>query len=118
MVEDQKNENERHERIIQAIKDGAERVNNAKLTRQEANEVMAEVRASLEVLSIPRKAFARALEAMDMDPDKRKVYDIAYRICREALGTPVDQVTDLIDYIDQQEKAEQAADVINRVGEE
>lgn len=117
MAEALKNDT-RLQETLDAIKEGYERVSKAKATRQEQNEIMGEVRAALEAKGIPRKAFARAIEAHEMDEDKRDHYDLAYQTCRKALGAPVKDDVDLIEWIRRDEMNEDVKDALNRVGEE
>ena len=63
--------------------------------RLSLNEDAGAIRAKLEKQGIPRAVFAAAYRYYKMDPDKREGFDVAYRICRESVGLPVQE--DLFD---------------------
>lgn len=97
---------DRLKEIKNRISLAARTVDQAKAERREANEVIGAERAALETLGIPRKAFDMAKRYVDLDPDERRGFDLAYAICREALGEPLDAQGDLIDMLDAKDKAE------------
>tara|TARA_R110000744_G_scaffold326330_5_gene432118 strand:- start:275 stop:592 length:318 start_codon:yes stop_codon:yes gene_type:complete len=59
--------------------------------RTSANQAIAAVKADLEAKGVHKKALNMAMQYMNMDPDKREGFDIAYDIVREAIGLPVTQ---------------------------
>lgn len=76
-------------KVKDAIKDGIQKVRDLKEDREDTNAGIAEVRARLAALGIPKKAFDMALQYADMDPDKREGFDIAYALVREVAGLPM-----------------------------
>jgi len=76
-------------KVKEAITSGITKVRDLKGEREDVNAGIAEVRASLAALGIPKKAFDMALAYLDMDPDKREGFDIAYALVREAGGLPM-----------------------------
>jgi hypothetical protein len=73
----------------------AKRMAKAKAARASANEEMGLIRAEAEEAGVPRKAFIRAVEYYEMDPEKREGYDEGYAISREALGVPIAEQLDM-----------------------
>lgn len=70
-------------------------IREQKATRTSCNEEISALRAGLEAKGIKKKAFDMAMKVAEMDPDDREGFDIAYDICREALGTPYNAQGDL-----------------------
>ena len=97
----------RRDELLSSIRQGVAEIADAKANRTASNEAIGEVRARLETLGIPRKSLAAAMQYMDMDPDKRRGFDVAYALVREALGEPVDNQGDIIAFIDEKAKAEE-----------
>ena len=58
-------------------------------SRLELNERAGEIRARLETKGVNRKVFNAARQFAKTDEDKRKGFDTAYAICREAMGVPI-----------------------------
>jgi uncharacterized protein (UPF0335 family) len=77
------------------IASAAQRVTRLKEERGEINEVIAEIRAHVVTLGVPKAAFDMAMKYASFDEDKRKGFDLAYSIAREALGLPVSAQGDL-----------------------
>jgi uncharacterized protein (UPF0335 family) len=77
------------------IKQVAEAVQRMKDERQEINESIAERRAKLVTLGIPKAAFDMAMKYLNWDEDKRRGFDTAYSIAREAIGLPFNDQGDL-----------------------
>ncbi len=71
------------------VKNGVDELVNLKTERASINEAMGAVRADLETKGIPKKALQMAMTYMNMDPDKREGFDIAYQIVREAMDLPL-----------------------------
>lgn len=73
--------------IAQTLKD----VKALKLDRADINEDIGARRAALAARGIPKKAFDMAASYLDMDPDDREGFDIAYALVREAGGLPLQE---------------------------
>lgn len=74
-----------HERVKEAFS----RITAGENDRASANADIESARADLERIGIPRAALAAALQYFNWDEDKRRGFDRAYGIVREALGVPV-----------------------------
>ena len=61
-----------------------------KSDRAEVNANIAAHRAKAESLGIPKPAFDMAMRYADWDEDKRRGFDLAYTIAREAIGVPME----------------------------
>lgn len=61
----------------------------AKKARGTANAGIAENLTALEAKGIPKEAMRMAMRYHDWDDDKRRGFDIAYHVAREALGNPI-----------------------------
>lgn len=72
-----------------AIAAGYQKIKQQKLERTLCNEQIATIRADLKAKGVSPKAFDMAMKVADMDPVDREGFDIAYDICREAVGHPV-----------------------------
>ena len=75
-------------------KDIAEALQKMKRLKDERTDVNAEmgaIREALQAQGIPKKAFAMANSYINMDPDDREGFDIAYALCREAGGLPLQE---------------------------
>lgn len=72
------------------VKKGVEKIEGLKLKRQDVNVKIQEARTALEAKGIHKKALDMAMTYMNMDPDKREGFDIAYEIVREAIGLPTE----------------------------
>lgn len=75
---------------------GVEKLQELKDERQATNEAMGAIRSDLEAKGVPKKALSMAMAYLNMDPDQREGFDIAYDIVREAIELPV-QHPDLFD---------------------
>lgn len=64
-------------------------VKQLKLDRADVNDDINAKRAALAAKGIPKKAFDMAAAYIDMDPDDREGFDIAYALVREAGGLPM-----------------------------
>lgn len=73
------------------IAEALQQMKDLKLDRADANASMGEIRSRLEAKGIPKKAFAMAQTYLNMDPEDREGFDIAYAICREAGGLPLQE---------------------------
>ena len=73
------------------IADGIQKMGRLKNERADVNAEMAAIREALQAEGIPKKAFAMALQYLNMDPDDRVGFDIAYALCREAGGLPLQE---------------------------
>lgn len=72
------------------VKAGVDRIEALKVDRTSINESIASVKADLATKGIPKKALDMALSYMNMDPDKREGFDVAYEIVREAIELPME----------------------------
>lgn len=79
------------------VKLGVDQIVKLKEERSAINDKIGEVRSALAAKSIPKKALDMAMSYMNMDPDKREGFDIAYQIVREAINLPIDGQGDLFD---------------------
>lgn len=100
--------------VKKAIAAAAAAVNDLKLQRQDINEGIAAKRSHLEALGIAKPAFDMALRYAGWDPDKRKGFDLAYAIVRDAIGLPFNAQGDLFEAADKRggaagDRAEQVA---------
>lgn len=88
-------------KLKQDIVEGIQKISQQKQERQACNEEISAIRADLEAKGIPKKALDMAMQYMNMDPDKREGFDVAYDIVREAVGLPYDAQGDLFAQTDQ-----------------
>lgn len=72
------------------VKKGVQKIEELKLERAGVNAKIAEVKADLDAKGIPKKALDMAMTYLNMDPDKREGFDIAYEIVREAIELPLE----------------------------
>jgi uncharacterized protein (UPF0335 family) len=79
------------------IKDGVDKIEKFKEQRSNLNDKISEVRTALAAEGIPKKALDMALSYMNMEPDKREGFDLAYTIVREAIGLKMEP--DLFDQV-------------------
>lgn len=84
---------------------GAKGVRAAIEKRQAANDEKNAIRSDLQNAGISKKAFDAALRIMEMDPQDRRGFDIAYNLCRKALGSPIDGQIDLVQWLEEQDEA-------------
>jgi hypothetical protein len=77
------------------IKSAADAVMRLKDERTDINESIAEKRAKLVTLGIPKAAFDMAMRYLNWDEDKRRGFDTAYAVAREAIGLPFNDQGDL-----------------------
>lgn len=77
--------------VKEAIADGLKQVRSLKNERADVNADIQSVREKLNALGISKKAFDMALAYLDMDPDKREGFDIAYALVREVGGLPMQE---------------------------
>lgn len=68
---------------------GVARINAEKDKRTAANQEIAAIKADLEAKGIHKVSLDMAMKYINMDPDKREGFDIAYSLVREAIGMPV-----------------------------
>ena len=73
------------------ISDAIKSVGDLKLDRADINAEIQSVRANLVTHGIPKKAFDMALSYINMDPDDREGFDVAYALVREAGGLPMQE---------------------------
>ena len=71
------------------IKAGVESIENLKEERAAVNDKIASIRTDLQAKGIHKTALDMAMKYLNMDPDKREGFDIAYDIVREAIELPV-----------------------------
>ena len=71
------------------IKDGVQKIERYKQHRKAANEGIAQVKSDLAAKGIPKKALTMAMSYLDMTPEQREGFDVAYVIAREALELPI-----------------------------
>lgn len=76
-------------KLKQDVKKGVEKIEALKLDRSAINEKIGAVRSDLEAKGIPKKCLDMAMQYLNMDPDKREGFDIAYEIVREAIDLPL-----------------------------
>lgn len=76
-------------KVKDAIRDAIRDVTELKKDREDVNADMQAIREKLNALGIPKKAFDMALQYVNMDPDKREGFDIAYALVREVAGLPL-----------------------------
>ena len=79
------------------IQAGVEKINSHIEDRTAANEAIAAVKSDLQAKGVHKKALNMAMTYMNMDPDNREGFDIAYDIVREAIGLPVTAQADLFE---------------------
>lgn len=95
---ERKNIDPKLSRLFDKIRAGNAKVQRKKLERQGINDDIASVRADLESEGIHKEAFDLALKYAGWDSNKRRGFDRAYAIVREALDMPVEG--DLFSYRD------------------
>lgn len=78
------------------VKTGVERIESLKDDRSAINDDIAAIRSDLQAKGIHKTALDMAMKYLNMDPDKREGFDVAYDIVREAIELPVDH-RDLFD---------------------
>ncbi len=96
---------DRLDNVKKAIADSRRRVDELKADRAALNEDIASIRADMVTKGIPKAAFDMALRYMGWDEDKREGFDLAYSICREAMGAPVDAQGDLFADLEPEDEA-------------
>lgn len=74
---------------MKKIQSAITRVGNAKNERAEVNAEIAQIRASMEEIGIPKAAFDMAMRYLNWEPEKRQGFDVAYALVREAGGLPL-----------------------------
>lgn len=77
------------------VRSAYDRITKLQEERKAINDKIGSVRSDLQAKGIHKTAFDMALKYMNMDPDKREGFDIAYDIVRDALGEPVQGALDL-----------------------
>ena len=93
-------------KLKEDIYNGVKRINAEKEKRTACNEQIAAIKSDLEAKGVHKKALDMAMTYMNMDPDKREGFDIAYDIVREAIGLPVTAQGDLFEGGDEKGEAE------------
>lgn len=73
------------------IADSIKAVTELKKDRADVNAEIGAVRAKLVAQGIPKKAFDMAMAYINMDPDDREGFDVAYALVREAGGLPMQE---------------------------
>jgi hypothetical protein len=73
------------------IADSIRSVTELKKDRADVNAEIGAVRAKLVAQGIPKKAFDMAMAYINMDPDDREGFDVAYALVREAGGLPMQE---------------------------
>lgn len=84
-------------KLKEDISSAVKRITEQKLKRTGCNEEIASIKADLVAKGVHAKALDMAMTYMNMDPDKREGFDIAYDIVREAIGLPVSAQGNLFD---------------------
>lgn len=93
-----------------AIAEIVQSINQHKAARTSTNEEIAALRAKAETLGISKKALDAAMQYMNMDPEQRESFDLAYSIVREAIGLEIRRDEDLESWLSkQQEQAQEDA---------
>ncbi len=75
-----------------------------KKQRTALNAQMQELREKLPPLGVPKEAADMAIRYMNWDEDRRRGFDAAYQLAREAIGLPVQ--ADLEELLNKQAEAE------------
>ena len=73
------------------IAEGLQKLKQLRNDRSDTNAEMSAIRADLEAQGIPKKALAMAITYLNMDPEDRENFDIAYALVREAGGLPLQE---------------------------
>lgn len=73
------------------IQEGVKKLENLADERTAINASMNSIRSDLEAKGVHKKALNMAMQYLNMDPDKREGFDIAYSIVREAMGLDFEQ---------------------------
>lgn len=76
-------------KVEDAIRDAITEINQHKEERDDTNAQIQAIREKLKALGIPKKAFDMALSYVNLDPDKREGFDIAYALVRKVAGLPL-----------------------------
>lgn len=106
MMMNEKQRNEAREKLKGKISRAYKAVSKSKDVRKAANDEIAEVRSSLEAAGVPKKAFDMAMRYCNMDPDDRQGFDLAYDLCRDAMGLPYNAQGDFIQWLAEQRATE------------
>lgn len=94
-----------NEGLIEKIANAIANVKSLKNDRADVNAEIQAVRENMNALGIPKKAFDMAMKYMDMDPEDRESFDIAYALVRKAGGLPMQD-----DLFEAAERRQAAAD--------
>lgn len=78
-------------KVEDAIRDAITEINQHKEERDDTNAQIQAIREKLKALGIPKKAFDMALSYVNLDPDKREGFDIAYALVRKVAGLPLQE---------------------------
>jgi uncharacterized protein (UPF0335 family) len=70
------------------LNSAAKKINAKKEERKAINDDINALRQDLAARGIPKAAFDMALKYMNWDEDKRKGWDAAFALAREAIGLP------------------------------
>lgn len=71
------------------VKAGVAKIEGLKEKREAINDKISAIRTDMQAKGIPKAAFDMAMKYLNMDPDKREGFDVAYEIVREAIELPV-----------------------------
>lgn len=77
------------ERLMQDVKNGVAKIEGLKEKRNAINDKIAGIRSDLQAKGIHKKALDMAMNYLNMDPDKREGFDLAYDIVRDSIELPV-----------------------------
>lgn len=84
-----KGHNEHIENLKAEIVKAHAAVTKGENERSGLNDEITSEYAKLEALGLPKKAFKAVLAYLKLDENQRRAYDTAYKLCREALGAPI-----------------------------
>jgi uncharacterized protein (UPF0335 family) len=99
-------------KVKKAISSAFKKVVQFKEERAAINEEMGALRQALAAQGIPKPAFDMAVRYASWDEDKRKGFDVAYSLAREAIGMPFNAQGDL--FIPGDDEDEEEADEARR----
>lgn len=77
--------------LKQIIADAIKGVTQLKNERKDIGVEIQSIRSKLVTYGVPKKAFDMALSYINMDPDDREGFDVAYALVREAGGLPMQE---------------------------
>lgn len=75
--------------IIGEIRDTMSKVDEFATQRENINQQIQALREKMFARGIPKEAFDLAIRYKEWPEDKRRNFDLAYALCREAVGEPM-----------------------------